>query len=687
MTLTDTRVDKPKGPGARAQVQKFGTFLSNMVMPNIGAFIAWGLITSLFIEAGWLNLAACGTLPADSWVAQLGGWGTRMVDGEEVANTGIVGPMISYLLPLLIGYTGGRMVYNERGPRGGVVGAIATMGVIAGTSIPMFMGAMIMGPLGGWTMKKIDALWDGKIKPGFEMLVDNFSAGIWGMILAIFSFFALSPVVTAVSTALGAGVQFLVDNSLLPLTSVLIEPAKILFLNNAINHGVLTPLGLAQSQATGQSLLFLLEANPGPGLGILLAFMLFGKGAAKASAPGAAIIHFLGGIHEIYFPYVLMKPVMIIAAIAGGASGVLMNVLFNGGLRAPAAPGSIIAVYSAVTPQGILGVTLSWIVAAAVSFLVGALLLRISKDKGEGDLGAATASMESMKGKKSSVSGALGGTGAVAALAGPVRNIVFACDAGMGSSAMGASVLRKKIQDAGFRDIKVVNQAIANLTDSYDIVVTHQDLAARAKPLVPSAAVYTVDNFMGSPVYDEVVEAVQKANSGAAASTGPASQAAAASAPAASAPTKRTKKLDPNVLPREAVKLGLSASDKEEAIRLAGQTLVAIGAADEGYIAGMLERETQVSTYMGNGVAIPHGTNESRGHIRKAALGFLQFPGGVDWNGKTAYVAIPIASNSDEHVGILGALATVLADKSKAERLRTTTSVDEVLDLLAPEEE
>ena len=683
MTLTDTRVDNPKGPGARAQVQRFGTFLSNMVMPNIGAFIAWGLITSLFIKVGWINLAAgydaladLGGLAGDSWVAQLGGWGSRTVDGEEVANTGIVGPMITYLLPLLIGYTGGRMVYNERGPRGGVVGAIATMGVIAGTSIPMFMGAMIMGPLGGWTMKKIDAIWDGKIRPGFEMLVDNFSAGIWGMILAIFSFFALSPVVTAVSTALGAGVQFLVNNSLLPLTSVLIEPAKILFLNNAINHGVLTPLGLAQSQATGQSILFLLEANPGPGLGILLAFMLFGKGAAKASAPGAAIIHFLGGIHEIYFPYVLMKPIMIIAAIAGGASGVLMNVLFNGGLRAPAAPGSIIAVYSAVTPQGILGVTLSWIVAAAVSFLVGALLLRISKDKGEGDLGAATASMESMKGKKSSVSGALG---AGAAVAGPVKNIVFACDAGMGSSAMGASVLRKKIQDAGFGDIKVVNQAIANLTDSYEIIVTHQDLAARARPMVPSATMFTVDNFMGSPVYDDVVEAVKLANSG--------SAPAAAAAPAASAPKERTRKLDPNVLPREAVRLGLSASNKEEAIRLAGQTLVAIGAAEEGYIAGMLEREHQVSTFMGNGVAIPHGTNESRGHIRKAALGFLQFPGGVDWNGKTAYVAIPIASNSDEHVGILSALATVLADKSKADRLRTTTSVDEVLDLLAPEEE
>ena len=484
MTAVDESVTTTKGPGARARVQKFGTFLSNMVMPNIGAFIAWGLITSLFIEVGWLNLAAGGTLPAGGWVAALGGWGD--FDGK-----GIVGPMISYLLPIIIGYTGGRMVYNERGPRGGVVGAIATFGVIAGTSIPMFMGAMIMGPLGGWTMKKIDALWDGKIRPGFEMLVDNFSAGIWGMVLAIAGFFALSPVVTGVSTALGAGVQFLVDNGLLPLTSLLIEPAKVLFLNNAINHGVLTPLGLAESQATGQSILFLLEANPGPGLGILLAFMVFGKGAAKASAPGAAIIHFLGGIHEIYFPYVLMKPIMIVAAIAGGASGVLMNVMFNGGLRSPAAPGSIIAVYAAITPQGALGVTLSWIVAAAVSFAVGGFLLRVSKDKDEGDLARATAEMEALKGKKSSVAGALAGSGATA-VSGPVRSIVFACDAGMGSSAMGASVLRKKIQDAGFRDIKVTNQAIANLTDSYDVVVTHQDLAARAKPLVPSAAMFAM---------------------------------------------------------------------------------------------------------------------------------------------------------------------------------------------------
>ncbi|UUZ59772.1 PTS transporter subunit EIIC [Nocardioides sp. B-3] len=343
--------------GARVHVQKFGTFLSNMVMPNIGAFIAWGLITALFIEVGWLPELGIGD-GADSWVAKIGGWG-------DFAGGGIVGPMITYLLPILIGYTGGKMIYDTRG---GVVGAIATMGVIAGTEIPMFMGAMIMGPLGGWTMQKVDSLWDGKIKPGFEMLVNNFSAGIWGMGLAVFGFFGMSPIVTWVADRLGEGVDYLVDNDLLPLTSVIIEPAKVLFLNNAINHGVLTPLGTNEAVEAGKSVLFLLEANPGPGLGLLLAYTVFGKGPAKASAPGAAIIHFFGGIHEIYFPYVLMKPKLILATMAGGMTGVFINVLFDVGLRAPAAPGSVFAVYAQTANGSFLGVTLSMLGAATVSF-------------------------------------------------------------------------------------------------------------------------------------------------------------------------------------------------------------------------------------------------------------------------------------------------------------------------------
>ena len=388
-------VAKPR-TSARVHVQKFGTFLSGMIMPNIGAFIAWGIITALFIEKGWLP------------VPVLGGFGET--DGKP--NVGLVGPMITYLLPLLIGYTGGKNVYDVRG---GVVGAIGTMGVIVGAGIPMFIGAMIMGPLGGWTMKKIDMLWDGKIRPGFEMLVNNFSAGIWGALLAMLGFFGISPLVTAFSTAAGNFVQFLVHNGLLPLTSIFIEPAKVLFLNNAINHGVLTPLGVQQSLEQGKSILFLLEANPGPGLGILLAYMVFGRGAAKASAPGAAIIQFLGGIHEIYFPYVLMRPLLILGAIAGGMTGIATLAVTNSGLVAPAAPGSIFAVLAQTSRDSYFGVILSVVLAATVSFLVSSLILRTTKHSDETDLSDATSRMEEMKGKKSSVASTLTGAGAGAA--------------------------------------------------------------------------------------------------------------------------------------------------------------------------------------------------------------------------------------------------------------------------------
>ena len=478
-------VAKPK-TSVRVHVQKFGTFLSGMIMPNIGAFIAWGFITALFIPAGFFPNA-------------------------ELAK--LVGPMITYLLPLLIGYTGGRMVY---GVRGGVVGAVATMGVIVGTDIPMFIGAMALGPLTAWLMMKVDKIWEGRVKPGFEMLIDNFSAGILAAIMAVVGMLVVGPVVKAFSNGASAVVEWLVANGLLPFTSIFIEPAKVLFLNNAVNHGILTPLGTQQALEQGKSILFLLEANPGPGFGILLAYRFFGKGLARASAPGAAVIQFVGGIHEIYFPYVLMKPMMIFAAIGGGMTGIFTLVVTGAGLRSPAAPGSIIAVYAATARDSYVGVTLSVLFATTVSFLIASVILKASKAPAEDDLDQATHRMEALKGKKSSVSAALIGEGVsasgVAVLAGPVKNIVFACDAGMGSSAMGASVLRNKIKAAGFPDVKVTNSAIANLSDTYDVVITHQDLTERAKPATASAVHVSVDNFMNSPRYDEIVELVEASN-------------------------------------------------------------------------------------------------------------------------------------------------------------------------------
>src|SRR3954453_6691805 len=505
-------VSAPKrASGARIAVQKFGTFLSGMIMPNIAAFIAWGFITALFIEKG--------PFP----VGGIGGFG---VDDAGQPNTGLVGPMIRFMLPLLIANTGGRMVY---GVRGGVVAVVATMGVIMSTTQPMFLGALIMAPLAAWVMKQLDKLWDGKIKPGFEMLVNNFSAGIAAAVLAVLGFFAFGPVIEKVSAGLGHGVDWLVSHSLLPLASLIIEPAKVLFLNNAINHGVLTPLGVTEAARDGKSTLFLLEANPGPGLGVLLAYTFFGTGLAKATAPGAIVIQFFGGIHEIYFPYVLAKPKLLLGTIAGGMVGIGTLVVFGAGLRAPAAPGSIIAVFAQTPAGSFLGVGLSVLLAATTSFLICSLLLRMDRNKDEVDLAAATTEMEALKGSKSSVAGMLSpeerreqqleeqseaGEEAHEAKSRrePVHSIVFACDAGMGSSAMGASVLRNKIKKAGFGDVDVKNVAIANLTDDVDLIVTHQDLTPRARTMSPSAQHVSVDNFMNSPQYDAIVEELKTTN-------------------------------------------------------------------------------------------------------------------------------------------------------------------------------
>lgn len=683
------------GFSPQVAVQKFGTSLSNMIMPNIGAFIAWGIITALFIESSPV-------LP----FGPLGGFGTNAA-GDP--NIGLVAPMITYLLPLLIAFTGGHMVY---GHRGGVVGAIATVGVIVGAGIPMFIGAMIMGPLGGWTMKKIDSIWDGKIPAGFEMLVNNFAAGIWGFLLAMSGFFGVAPLVEAFTKLLKSGVDVLVSNDLLPLTSLFIEPGKVLFLNNAINHGILTPLGTAESQEAGKSILFLLEANPGPGLGLLLAYCIFGRGAARASAPGAAIIHFLGGIHEIYFPYVLMRPILILSTIAGGMTGIFINVLFHSGLRAPAAPGSIIAVFASAAPDSYLGITLSVLGATLVSFVVASLLLRLGKTD-DGDLAAATASMEAMKGRKSSVAGALvGGASDASAHTGPIRRIVFACDAGMGSSAMGATVLRKKVRAAGFDGVEVTNRAISSLADEWDLVVTQQQLTGRARQRTGNAVHVSVDNFMNSPRYDEVVELVRGRNAAATErvpavaptivtggesgtfgeqhTPGPVTtETPAATAPAAGS-THRAEVADiadASVMPASNVVLHGSAASADAAIDEAGALLVRAGAVDPSYVEAMHDRERSVSTFMGNGLAIPHGTNEAKSSIRRSGMSFVRYSTPIDWHGNEVRFVVGIAGQGDEHLALLQNVAMTFSDPAQVARLENATTADEILAIFDGEKE
>lgn len=632
-------------PNVKVGVQNFGRFLSNMVMPNIGAFIAWGIITALFIPTGWLPNATLAKL---------------------------VGPMITYLLPLLIGFTGGRLV---GGDRGGVVGAITVMGVIVGADMPMFLGAMIGGPLGGWCIKRFDRWVDGKIKSGFEMLVNNFSAGIIGMLLAILAFLAIGPLVEALSKVLAAGVHIMVIHNLLPLASIFVEPAKILFLNNAINHGIFSPLGIQQATETGKSIFFLIEANPGPGMGVLMAYMFFGRGSAKQSAGGAAIIHFFGGIHEIYFPYVLMNPRLLLAVILGGMTGVFTLTVLNGGLVSPASPGSILAVL-AMTPKGTYFANIAAVVAAfAVSFVVSAFLLKTTKVKEGDDLDDATRRIQEMKAESK------GGKPSAAGVAGDlstVRKIIVACDAGMGSSAMGAGVLRKKVQDAGLTNISVTNSAINNLPDDVDLVITHRDLTERAMRQVPHAQHISLTNFLDSGLYTDLTARLVEVNK-----TSQYKEKVNTTLSDSLVSEQENENLFR--LSEANIFLGQQATSKEQAIRFAGEQLVKGGYVQPEYVEAMLAREQLTSTYLGESIAVPHGTIEAKDRVLKTGIVFCQYPAGIRWGEEeddSARLVIGIAARNNEHINVITKLTTALDEDGVIERLANTTSVEEVLSIL-----
>ena len=609
-------------------MQKFGRFLSAMVMPNIGAFIAWGFITALFIEAGWIPNATLAEL---------------------------VGPMSKWLLPLLIGFTGGEVIY---GHRGGVVGAIATAGIIIATDIPMFMGAMIMGPIGGWVIKKFDEAVQDSIPGGFEMLVNNFSAGILGGILACLASLVVSDLVVGLTNLLSSAVGAIVSVGLLPLVSIIVEPAKILFLNNAINHGIFTPLGMQQAQEVGKSIFFMIESNPGPGVGVLLAYTLFGVGNAKASAPGAVIIHFFGGIHEIYFPYVLMKPTLILAVMAGGITGVFTLSVLNGGLVAPAAPGSFIAIMAMTAPDSYFANIAAVLAAGAVSFAVSSVFIKATAAAdAEMDLEKAQADMKAMK-------AASKGQSAEKQVEGKdIKFIAYACDAGMGSSALGAAALRKKLHKDGFTNITVKNFAIGNIPKDAQIVVSHEKLAQRAIDDSPQAEHIFVKDFTQNNVYDIISERLKGG--------GVAAEVVEETTEGAAATLKE------GVLLKENVKVGLPSVTKEEAIKAAGELLFKSGYVEKNYIEGMLARERDISTYIGKGIAIPHGENAVKEFVKKTGIVVMQYPQGVEFaDGNIAHLIVGIAGKGDDHLVIIQNLATITIDYSDEDLEKAYTTKD-----------
>ena len=616
-------------------VQRFGKFLSAMVMPNIGALIAFGFLAALFIDTGWIP--------------------------NEGFNS-LVSPMLTYLIPILIASTGGRMIGGDRGR---VVGAIAVIGAImSNTSITMLMAAMVMGPLAGFCIKKFDQLMEGQMPAGFEMLINNFSAGIIGMILAMLGYIAIGPLMSAILAVLSAGVNILVNNGLLPFVSIFIEPAKVLFLNNAINHGIFTPLATEQAAEFGKSIMYMLEPNPGPGLGVLLAYMFFCKDkVTKDSAPGAVIIHLLGGIHEIYFPYILMNPLVIIAPILGNMAAIFWFSLTDCGLVGPASPGSIIA-YLMMTPgSDMIKVIVGVLIATGISFAVASPIVKMAGGKSLEEAQSEMASMKAASKGEAVVPGTIERSS-------EIRKIIFACDAGMGSSAMGATKFRNRIKNDR-PDISVTNTSVDNIPADCDIAVVQTTLAARAKKSAPNAQLITIGNFLADPALDALYVQL---------TTGDAPAAPAGENTDIVIPDTPIKK---QVIIADGIKLGQEPVTKEEAIQAAGELLAKLGYVDGSYVDAMQEREKLVTTYMGMGVAIPHGTTQAKGTVKKTGIVLLQYPEGVDFGSEKAQLVFGIAGIGDEHLDLLSKLCTLLEDEALLETLKTTDDVEWVLEQLS----
>lgn len=608
------KLERRKKVVIKEKVQSFGNFISSMIIPNIGAFIAWGFITAIFTPTGWFP-------------------------NEKI--TLLVEPLTQYLLPLLVGITGGKVT---GGPRGGVVAAISTIGVIASTSIPMVLGAMVMGPLSGYIIKKFDKIIKDKVPAGFEMLVNNFSLAIIGMILAIVGLFVIGPSMTIIVGVMNIGVSFIVKNGLLPLLAVFMEPIKVLFLNNAINHGIIGVIALDQVNEYGKSILYLLEANPGPGLGVILSYFIYSKGTMKQSAPSAAIIQFFGGIHEIYFPYILINPSLLLAAIIGSIVSIITFLTFNSGLIATASPGSIFSIMMLSHKSDILTNLLGVCVGAIVSFFISAFLLkRKYREKDDKNTNRENVQELDLDIKD-------------------IKKIVFACDVGMGSSAMGATNFRNRIKDFNL-DIEVVNSSVANIPDDADIIITHKGLLDSIKKEINKDKIIFIENFLEDDNLEVLYEKLSKKNEGNEINA-----------------VEDLLEVENNTLLNEGnILLGLESESKEEAIIRAGELLFNNGYTKYEYIDSMLERENIISTYIGLGIAIPHGTESGKSEVEKAGIIVLQYPKGIKFSTQTAYLLIAVAAKHDEHLEIISSIAKSLEDIELIEKIKTTTNPKDIL--------
>ncbi|MBD0381334.1 PTS sugar transporter subunit IIA [Paenibacillus sp. WST5] len=594
-----------------------------MVFQNVACLVALGMLRVLFGPLGW-------------WPQQ----GIHQ----------LIDPLTIYFIPLLFAYTGGRMM---GGHRGGVVSAFVVLGMIAGntSSYSMILPAMLVSPVMGYIIKKVDKWLEAWIPLGLELLCYTVAAGAISIAFALVAFYEITPLFVHMMSFIAAGAEQLVASGYLWPLAIIIEPAKVLFFNNVINHGILEPLGINQARELGKSIFFLLETNPGPGLGLLLAYYLHAKGMEKGNVRSSLIIHVLGGIHEVYFPYAILKPVTIIPLIIGGVAGDFVFAYLNAGLVATPSPGSIM-VLMFMAPKGMhMAVLAGFLVSAFISFLGCYLVISKSSSK----ISNHTQSVREVVELQMAADGNT-------MMNKRINKIVFACDAGMGSSAMGAALLRKKLKESGLF-IEVTNCSVDELSSDADIVISHTHLTERAKLSAPSARHFSITSFLDKQFYEDFIS---KIGSGFERN---------------SEDTSRIT--ESTVFTMDHILLQMSAKHKEEAIEQIGEALIRLSHTEPMFIQELHQREKMLSTYIGNGVAIPHGVNVDSKYIRKPGIVITQYPNGIDYgNGKTAYLLIAVVGHHQEKPELISRIAYMIESKQTVDQMIKATSKKEVYELV-----
>lgn len=431
---------------------KFYTnYLSRMMMPNLSIFIAWMIISFALSQ---LNIEPVYIQKVEKGILQL-------------------------VLPLMIAYTGGEL--QSRG-RGGIAAVVAVFGLILMTDAPQVFGAMALGPSAGWLIKHLDQMMKDKVRVGYEMITANVSVGVIGSLLFLVSYFLLAPLFEGISQVSYQVVDFFVRNNVFAGIHLILEPMKVFFFNNIINHGLLTPLGIEDAAVHGSSLLFLIETNPGPGMGVLIAYCWLGAKTIRTNAATALVVQALGGIHEVYFPFVLLHPALFVAPIIGGGSGTLIFQLFDAGLKAPASPGSLLIIMANAPLSKMLGIFAGITVSTIVSFSIASVILKRPQKNHE---------VKNMSNRKQ------------------ITEIIVACDAGMGSSAIGASILKRQLQEAQL-SIPVRYESIYRVDDqAHILLVTQKELAAIAQKKAPHVQHFHVENFLAKEEYTGLIDQIK----------------------------------------------------------------------------------------------------------------------------------------------------------------------------------